>query len=432
MKKKQLFAWVLSAATLVSMAGCGGNPSASTGEASSVSSGAMSSAGSEETKTVNVFTKKREWNWDLIESSFEAANPGYDLVVDITEADSYVDTLKGYLATGDLPDVIQTNSGYNIELWKEHLIDISDMDILSRMNPDIVKEYQMSDGIYGIPLFAEYHGVIYNMDYLGQAGINKAPETLDEFIDMNQKLVAAGLPTGISAWKSAGPITGHMTAPIFSAHDDSLAYMKEIAAGAVDLKTEELWTGQLDYLDAVRTYGNKDALNTDNTTERNAMYAGQYAWYGHDGSWVTPALRSTNAAMEENLVLGVYPYTNDASKNKIGVSTQSLSIMDTPNAENAKVFVTWLLGTDEGCDIMAKECNVVMLRTDYEMTADSIGKLAVQGLELVKAGKGATNFRWIPDEIVPGINSAYQKYIAEAQTREQTLDEIQTLFSSVA
>ena len=342
----------------------------------------------------------------------------YTLHVEITEATDYYNLLKTYVTTGDLPDVIQTIPGSTIELWKEYLVDLSDLEAFGKMSPEITAEYQMDGACFGVPLFAEYHGVIYNMALLEAAGITKVPDTLDEFKAMNETLIAAGQPTGIAPWKGASPIIAHMTAPIFGAQSDSLAYYRNIESGAADLTADQNWNMFLDYLDAVREYGNRDALNTDNTTERNAMYVGEYAWYAHDGSWVTPALRATNPDMEKNLQMGVYPYSNDASQNKIGISTQSLSIMNTENADAAKVFVDWLLGSDEGCDILVKECNTVILRTDYEMDAADVGALAVQGRELSEAGRGANNFRYISDAVILNCADSIQKYIAEAIDRE--------------
>jgi len=413
---KKIFSMFLVLMMLSSLSACGQSGHTAPADNSGGS-------GDTQSKTVNVFTKKREWNWDLIKEAFEASHEGYTLNVEITEATDYYNILKTYVTTGDLPDVIQTVPGTTIDLWKEYLVDIGDLESFKKMSPDIAAEYQIDGACYGVPLFAEYHGVIYNMNYLEAAGIHEVPDTLDAFIAMNEALLAAGQPTGIAPWKGASSIIAHMTAPIFSAQENSLDYYNGIQNGTVDLVTDKDWNMFLDYLDAVRKYGNADALNTDNTTERNAMYVGEYAWYAHDGSWVTPALRATNANMEENLQLGVYPYSNQASENKIGVSTQSLSIMNTKNVEAAKVFVDWLLASDEGCDILVKECNTVILRTDYEMGAADVGALAVQGRELSENGHGANNFRNMPDAVISNCADSVQKYIAEVIDRETFLTE---------
>ena len=410
---RRFFAGILACLMVLGLAACG----QAQGETSD-----SGENGSE--KVVNVFTKKREWNWDRIKEAFEASHPGYVLNVDITEATDYYNLLKTYASTGDLPDVIQTVPGSTIDLWKEYLVDISNLECFDKMDPEITDEYYVDGAYYGVPLFAEYHGVIYNMTYLEQVGFSDVPKTIDEFVELNEALIAAGLPTGISPWKGAESIIAHMTAPIFRAKDDSLGYYQDVQSGAVDLTNDKDWGMFLDYIDAVRQYGNADALNTDNTTERNAMYAGEYAWYGHDGSWVTPALRATNPEMEQNLRLGVYPYSSDPDENKIGVSTQSLSIMNTENAEAAKVFVDWLLGSDEGTDILVKDCNAVVLRTDYEMSADNVGALAIQGRELSASGFGANNFRNMPDSVVFNCADSIQKYIAQVIDRDEFLNEV--------
>ena len=277
----------------------------------------------------------------------------------------------------------------------------------------------------------ELHGVVYNMDYLNQIGMDTTPTTLDEFIEMNEKLIEAGLPTGISPWKSGGSIVGHMTAPIFSSHDDPVGYMNEIIDGTVSIADDEQWNGLVDYLEATLKYGNADAINTDSTTERNALYAEEYAWYAHDGSWLTPAIKSTNPDLEDHIQLGVYPFTNDASKNKIGRSTQSLSVMSTNNdPEDAKAFLDWMLGSDEGCEILVGTCNAVILRSDYEMDAEDIGTLSVQGTEYVNNGQSYGNFRNLPDEVSTGMSSAFEKFLGGVSDRASLFEEIQSLFEA--
>lgn len=408
----------------------GASPSQGSTAAQGGGGGSAAEPASGEKKVVTVFSKKREWDWEAIEKAYEAARPDVDLVVDLTDANTYYDVLKGYLASGDLPDVIQTVSGATINLWKEHLIPLNDLQVLKAMDPDIVAEYLIGGDYYGVPLFMELHGVIYNMKYLEQVGFTEPPKTLNEFADLSQKLQSQGLPTGISPWSTAAAIVGHMLAPVFGSHDDPVGYMKQIQNGEIDLTQDAGWNALYDYLDATLEYGNADALVTDNTTERNALYAEEYAWYAHDGSWLTPAILNTNPDLENRIRLGAYPFTNDAAANKIGRSTQSLSIMNTAHAQDAKDFVDWLLGSDEGCDILVKVCNTVLLRKDYEMQAGDIGVLSAQGVEYVQAGNSYGNFRHIPDEITAGISAEIHKYLGRAASREESLKAIQALFES--
>lgn len=389
-------------------------------------------SGSEKKKVV-VFSKKREWEkgWNALAEAYMEEHPDVEVVINLTDASTYYDELKAYLASGDLPDIIQTVPGTTLSLWQDNLVPLNDLEVLDKMDQDIVNEYLVDGNYYGVPLFMELHGVIYNMDYLNQVGYDQAPETLDEFIDLNKKLQEADLPTGISPWKGGGSIVGHMTAPVFSSHEDSLAYLQQIQNGETDLKEDEGWNSLFDYLDATMEYGNKDALSTDTTTERNALYAEQYAWYAHDGSWLTPAIKETNPALEDHIQLGVYPFTNDADKNKIGRSTQSLSVMKTSrNAEDAKDFLDWMLGSDEACEILVKQCNVVLLRNDYEMNAEDIGTLSKQGLDYVNEGRSYANFRNIPDEAATEIAAAFEKYLGGVEDRNAALDEIQQIFES--
>ena len=448
MKKlmKDLAVIGIMASLAAGMAGCGvegkADPVADSSPAETESNDSSSeetvssdsgNSNDDEKKKVVVFSKKREWEkgWNALADAYMKEHPDVEVVINLTDANNYYDELKAYLASGDLPDIIQTVPGTTLSLWQDNLVPLNDLEVLDKMDQDIVNEYLVDGNYYGVPLFMELHGVIYNMDYLNQVGYDKAPETLDEFIDLNKKLQEAGLPTGISPWKGGGSIVGHMTAPVFSSHEDSLDYMHQIQNGEIDLKEDEGWNSLLDYLDATMEYGNKDALATDTTTERNALYAEQYAWYAHDGSWLTPAIKETNPDLEDHIQLGVYPYTNDADKNKIGRSTQSLSVMKTSrNAEDAKAFLDWMLGSDEACEILVKQCNVVLLRNDYEMNAEDIGTLSKQGLDYVKEGRSYANFRNIPDEATTEISAAFEKYLGGVEDRNAVLDEFQQIFEN--
>lgn len=428
---------MLTAATVLSLAACSGVSAGEDGSNTTVSMNGSQTTSTDssdgEKARVVIFSKKREWEegWNQLRDRYMELHPDTEIVVNLTDASTYYDVLKGYQAAGDLPDIIQTVPGTTLSLWQEHLVPLNDLEVLDQMQQDIVDEYLVDGNYLGVPLFMELHGVVYNMDYLNQIGMDTTPTTLDEFIEMNEKLIEAGLPTGISPWKSGGSIVGHMTAPIFSSHDDPVGYMNEIIDGTVSIADDEQWNGLVDYLEATLKYGNADAINTDSTTERNALYAEEYAWYAHDGSWLTPAIKSTNPDLEDHIQLGVYPFTNDASKNKIGRSTQSLSVMSTNNdPEDAKAFLDWMLGSDEGCEILVGTCNAVILRSDYEMDAEDIGTLSVQGTEYVNNGQSYGNFRNLPDEVSTGMSSAFEKFLGGVSDRASLFEEIQSLFEA--
>ena len=384
----------------------------------------------QEKRVVSVYTKKREWDWATIEARYEAYNPEVDLVVDATDANTYYDLLKGYLASGDLPDVIQITSGATLDDWQEYLVPLDGLDAFAHMNTTVINEFAKDGKIYGAPLFAELHGVIYNMGYLNEVGWTTTPTTLDEFAKLNEDLIAAGQPTGISPWSTAAAILGHMTAPLFSSREDAYAYQDEIINGTADLDNDEYWNGFWDYLDMTIKYGNADAIVTDNTTERNALYTEEYAWYAHDGSWLMPQIKAINPDLENRIALGVYPYTNDAEKNKIGNSIQGISVMNTDHQEDAKNFINWLVGTDDGSDVLANVCNVVLLRNDYPLSDESVGALGVQGLNYVSNNMAYNNFRGFPSSIQQSLMAAIQKYLAGVSKRAEANAEIKEIYST--
>lgn len=84
------------------------------------------------------------------------------------------------------------------DIWEEYLIPAG--------VPESVAESFTYDGkIYAAPYDSYYHSVFYNVDCFEQAGITKAPETFDEFLDACAKLKEAGItPIGVKndSWAS--------------------------------------------------------------------------------------------------------------------------------------------------------------------------------------------------------------------------------------
>lgn len=127
---------------------------------------------------------------------FNAENPGIRIVNRPVANDDYFMTLRTAMASGDGPDIVQTE---NLEtLWQfvrnGYILDISDWyaERADRFVDGTISECMYDGKVYGIPLFNYAMGVFYNTEMLEEYGIESI-ETWDEFLDACQKFKDAGI-----------------------------------------------------------------------------------------------------------------------------------------------------------------------------------------------------------------------------------------------
>lgn len=132
-----------------------------------------------------------------IYTGFMEENPDIRLILDSSPDISItIDKGEEMLAVGRMPDVLSTN-GYEdfvkYAVGKGYALDLipylEKEEGLSECIPASVLESQMEDGaLYTVPDVVELSGYWYNKEIFRQAGIEKNPETWEEFWAMCQQL----------------------------------------------------------------------------------------------------------------------------------------------------------------------------------------------------------------------------------------------------
>jgi len=131
-----------------------------------------------------------------LKTDFEAANP--DIKIDIEQRPGGADgdnLIKTKLATGDMSDVFNYNSG---SLFQEinptqNLVDLSNEPWQADVLPSFKQVVTATDGsVRGAPFGAAMGGgVLYNIPMFKELGLT-VPKTWDEFMANNEKIKAAG------------------------------------------------------------------------------------------------------------------------------------------------------------------------------------------------------------------------------------------------
>ena len=196
-KGAALLAGVLAAAAVLS--GCGGQgnngstTSADSAAAESTTEGKAKASG--EKVTISLLS----WNTDEILgefiAGFEQENPNIKIDLQyVPPVQQYVDKFSVLAASGQMTDMFYIAAENKQEVISKGVAeDISDMEIFSRIDPATSATYGKDGKIYGYSPDAWIGGIFYNKDLFEQAGIEKEPETWQDFVDCAAKLKAIGV-----------------------------------------------------------------------------------------------------------------------------------------------------------------------------------------------------------------------------------------------
>ena len=110
--------------------------------------------------------------------------------------------VKTRLATGDMTDVFQYNSGSLLQALDppKNLVDAQRRAVHGRRRPDRSSRRRVGRQVYGVPVGqAMGGGILYNKKVFADLGLT-VPTTWDEFMANNAKIKAAGIAPVIQTY----------------------------------------------------------------------------------------------------------------------------------------------------------------------------------------------------------------------------------------
>ncbi|MGP3757094.1 N,N'-diacetylchitobiose transport system substrate-binding protein [Streptomyces sp. LamerLS-316] len=181
--KIRILAGAVALASTVVLGGCGYLPGAGSGSS-----------------TVTVWLMKGSASQsflDRFKKSYEAEHPSVELEFVLQEWGGIGPKVLKALEGDDAPDVIEVGNtqvaqyaatGELRDLTLESIRDLGGEDWL----PGLADPGKVNGAQYGIPWYAANRVVIYNKDLFAEAGITELPRTRAEWVDISERLNAAG------------------------------------------------------------------------------------------------------------------------------------------------------------------------------------------------------------------------------------------------
>ena len=132
---------------------------------------------------------------EALAEAFTAENPDISIEVETRPQGADGDNVvKTRLATGEMDDIFQYNSGSLMQALNpdETLVNLGDEAYIDLFDENFVESVSTDNGVYGVPMGQSMAGaVLYNKDIYAELGL-EIPTTWDEFIANSEAIKAAG------------------------------------------------------------------------------------------------------------------------------------------------------------------------------------------------------------------------------------------------
>lgn len=367
-KGAALLAGVLAAAAVLS--GCGGQ--GNNGSTTSADSAAAESTteGNAKASGEKVTISLLSWNTDEILgefiAGFEQENPNIKIDLQyVPPVQQYVDKFSVLAASGQMTDMFYIAAENKQEVISKGVAeDISDMEIFSRIDPATSATYGKDGKIYGYSPDAWIGGIFYNKDLFEQAGIEKEPETWQDFVDCAAKLKAIGVEPYLDDADNVHNLAQDLyQCSVISQEPDADVQINEGKATFQEKYTEplKLW---YDDMIASGLYSQMAlGLNSDQVID---MFANGEVDMMHGGPWNIATIEQKNPEMNYD-IFGL----SDNSGNRVlpGAVNVGLSVSTTSEHKDAcRAFIEYM-ARDENIVKWQKVTNnaIIVEGIDYTM-----------------------------------------------------------------
>ena len=435
MKMNQKLVMLVILCMVVVLAACSNSSNKSTNQATPAPEKTNDSSPKETKKedvvTIKLFQFKVEIAEPLTKmiEEYENLNPNVNIEIETVGGGAdYGAALKAKFNSGDKPDIFNNGGFTDLDLWLEHLEDLSNEPWVANL-VEASKAPMTKDGkLYGQPLNLEGYGYIYNKDLFAQAGITELPRTITELEAAAEKLQASGITPFVNGYGEWWVLGNHFINIPFAQQADSDAFIQGLYDGTETIVGNEKFEQWVDLFDLTLKYGNTNPLQTDYNTQVTEFASGNAAMT-QQGNWTQVAISQTNP--EINIGFLPMPINNDGDamdKLPVGVPNNWVINKNSAVKEEAKAFLNWMVSSEEGQRYITEEFKFIPAFSNIDADVSVLGQLAGDFIEYSKQDKAIT-WNWFK---FPGgeassnkFGDAMQAYVGGQMDRAQLLASFQ-------
>lgn len=441
MKRMKLISYVMVMVVALVLAGCGANNSKNnpTNQPPAVEPATTEAASNTDTSTgtepdpvkIKIFQFKVEIAEQLAKliDEYEAEHPHVTIELDTVGGGAdYGAALRAKFNSNDKPDIFNNGGFTDLDLWIEHLEDLSDQPWVQN-TVEVAKEPMTKDGkLYGQPLNLEGYGFIYNKDLFAQAGIDTLPTTIVELEEAAIKLQEAGITPFVNGYGEWWVLGNHFVNIPFAQQADPNTFIEGLNSGSANIADNEQFSQWVDLFDLTLKYGGRNPLQTDYNTQVTDFATGQAAMT-QQGNWTQVAISAANPDI--NIGFLPMPINNDSGamdKLPVGVPNNWVVHKNSEVKEEAKAFLNWLVSSETGQRYITEEFKFIPAFNNIQADEAVLGQLAADIISYSQANK-TLSWNWFK---FPGgeatsneFGNVMQAYVAGQFNKEEFLKQLQ-------
>lgn len=366
-------------------------------------------------------------------------------VYTISDSGSPSQEIAARYAANNAPTLIMGDVQDITDICEEYAADLSDQSWASEGGTTY--GVTVDDKLYSFPFCIEGRGLIYNKtaieDTLGEEWDPSSVTNMDDLKTLLDKLVENGMESPVALNMEDWSLAGHYLTQVYEEQDGTMEtttqFIEDLEAGNVDLTENQRFTALMDTFDVLAEYNiNKDdPLAADYATNCADLAEGEVAFY-FNGNW---AWAEISSYIEDGTEIGIMPVVqNETSENEAvntsicGSATKHVMIDTACNDEQqqaaAKDFLNWLVGSEEGQDVLIEKCSLIPAFTSIDKDVTNMLALSVQ--QYVKDGKVINVPYSYPGDHWQTVGALIQKYLAGETDRATFATEVQDYWTTQA
>lgn len=358
-------------------------------------------------------------------------------VMPVTDGDSPYTKVVSLYNSGTPPTLSILDTTDVIALAEEKAADLTDEPWTDEAEGYLT---EVNGKVYSFPLCIEGRGIIYNKavieEALGESFDAASVTTQDEFVELLDRLVDAGIEKPVSMAKEDWSLGAHQLQYIYETYEGTSEGAQEIIekikAGKLDLSSYDRLEEFLNMFDILKKYNvaKGDPLGADYDEMAIDLADGKTAFW-FNGNWAWPNI--SEAGAEEEDEYGFLPYflnndKNDFVNQQIQASPSKQVMLDGQIASEkeqaaAKEFLNWIVYSEIGQQMLVKTCNIIppFKNNPYApsdpLSADIYAK--------VHENKAFNASAIVPNDHWSVLGASMQKYLADRSDREELTEDIQ-------
>lgn len=388
--------------------------------------------------SITLLNSKAEIQTALVEMSaeFEKKSGVHVEVMPVTDGDSPYTKVVSLYNSGTPPTLSILDTTDVVALAEEKAADLSNEPWIAEAEGYIT---EVNGKVYSFPLCIEGRGVIYNQkaieETLGESFDPSSLHTLDDFVALLDRLVAAGMEKPISVAMEDWSLGAHQLQYIYETYDgtsDGAAEaIEKIKSGELDLHTYDRMSQFLDMFDVLKKYNvaKGDPLGADYDEMAIDLVDGKTAFW-FNGNWAWPNMEEADA--EKDDAYGFLPYfmnndPDDFVNQKIQASPSKQIMLDGVVATEAqqaaaKEFLNWIVYSEIGQQMLVKTCSIIppFKNNPYE----PLDPLSRDIYNHVQDGTAFNASAIVPNDHWAVLGAAMQKYLADRSDRTELIQSI--------